>query len=84
LEDGLQLDTECDGHPRRLDEYVQAWQIRMWKHGFLGFSKGKDAYSRTKAFGDHKHIDLAVKLVIFKCFCPLDSQAFSYFDPTAL
>ena len=27
MEDGLQLDMECDGHPRPLEKYIEAWQI---------------------------------------------------------
>jgi hypothetical protein len=34
--------------------------------------------------GDHKHIDLAIEHVIFMYFCSSGSQAFSFFDPTAL
>jgi hypothetical protein len=84
LEDGLQLDMECDDHPRCLDEYIQAWKIQMWKYVFLEFFKENDAYLKTKAFGDHKHIDLVVKHVIFRYFCPFYFQSLSFFGPTTL
>jgi hypothetical protein len=84
MEDGLQLDMEYDGHLRALEKYIEAWQIQLWKHGFLGFFKGKESYSKTAVFGKHKHTDLAVKRVIFRYFYSLGSQAFSFFDPTRL
>jgi hypothetical protein len=37
VNDGLQLNVEGDGHPHRLHEYIQAWKIHLWEHGFLGF-----------------------------------------------
>ena len=82
MEDGLQLDMECDGHPRPLEKYIEAWWIQLWEHGFLDFFKGKESYSKTTAFEEYKHTDLAIKLVIFRYFCPLGSQAFSFFNPT--
>jgi hypothetical protein len=84
MEDGLQLDMECDGHPRPLEKYIEAWQIQLWEHGFLGFFKDKDSYLKTKAFGDHKHTDLAVKRVIFRYFCPQYSQSLPFLCPLAL
>jgi hypothetical protein len=31
----------------------------------MGWFKGKDSYSKTKAFVDHRQMDLAVKCVVF-------------------
>jgi hypothetical protein len=31
----------------------------------MGWFKGKDSYSKTKAFVEHRHTDLAVKRVVF-------------------
>ena len=84
MEDGLQLDIECDGHLRPLEKYNEAWQIQLWEHGFQGYFKGKESFSKTMEFGEHKNTYLVVKHVIFKYFYPLDSQAFSFFDPIAL
>jgi hypothetical protein len=75
MEDGLQLDMECIGHPRPLEKYIEDWQIHIWEHRFLGFFKGKDAYLKTKAFGKHKYTDLAAMHVIFRYFCLLGSHA---------
>jgi hypothetical protein len=44
MEDGLQLDMECDGHPRPLEKYIEAWRIQLWEHVFLGFFKDKESY----------------------------------------
>jgi hypothetical protein len=32
----------------------------------MGWFKGKEAYTKTKAFEDHRNIDLAVKRVIYR------------------
>jgi hypothetical protein len=54
---------------------ISTWKIGEFRYGFQGFFKGKEAYSKTKAFGEHKHTDLTVKRVIFRYFCPLGSHA---------
>jgi hypothetical protein len=46
----LTIDMEVAEKPRTIDVYVQAWYNRVWEHGFMGIFKGKDSYSRTKAF----------------------------------
>jgi hypothetical protein len=41
----------------------------MFKPSIIGFSgmfKGKESYSKTKAFKDHKYTDLAIKRVVFR------------------
>jgi hypothetical protein len=65
-DDGLEIDMQAIEKPRTMDEYVQAWRNQIWEHGFMGFFKGKDSYSKTKAFVDHKQMDLAVKRVVFR------------------
>jgi hypothetical protein len=70
LEDGLKFDMECDGHPHPLEKYIKAWRIQLWEHGFLGFFKSKESYSKTVAFGEHKHTDPVVKCVIFRYSFP--------------
>ena len=84
MDNGLQLDMECDDHPCAMEKYIEAWQIQLWEHEFLGFFKDKESYSKTVAFGEHKHTNLAIKYVIIRYFCSLGSQAFSFFDPTIL
>jgi hypothetical protein len=43
--------------PRTVDEFVQAWHNQIWDYGYMGWFKGKEAYTRTKAFGDHQNLD---------------------------
>jgi hypothetical protein len=84
MEDGLQLDMECDGHPHPLKKYIEAWRIQLWEYGFQDYFKSKDTFSKTVAFADHKNTNLAVKRVIFRYFCPFDFQAISFYDHIAL
>jgi hypothetical protein len=65
-EEGLEIDMQVIEKPQTIDEYVQACHNQIWEHGFLNWFKGKDSYSKTKAFEDHMHTDLAVKHVIFR------------------
>jgi hypothetical protein len=60
-EDGLEICAEGMQKHRTLDEYVQAWE-----YGYSGWFKGKDAYTKTKAFEDHPNSNLAIKRVIFR------------------
>jgi hypothetical protein len=64
-EDSLEIDMEVVDKPKTIDKYVQAWHNQIWEHGFMGWFKGKDSYSKTKAFVEHRHTDLAVKRVVF-------------------
>jgi hypothetical protein len=65
-EDGLLIDMEVVEKPRTIDVYVQGWHNQIWEHGFMGFFKGKESYSKSKAFQDQKQTDLVVKRVVFK------------------
>jgi hypothetical protein len=65
-EDDLEIDMQVVDKSKTVDKYVQAWHNQIWEHGFMGWFKGKDNYSKTKAFLDYKHIDLAVKCVVFR------------------
>jgi hypothetical protein len=65
-EDGLLIDMEVPVKPRTLDVYVKGWHNQIWEHGFVGFFKGKDSYSKSKAFQDQRQTDLAVKRVVFR------------------
>ena len=58
--------TEGMQKPRTIDEYVQAWHNQIWEYGYLGWFKGKDAYTKTKKFEDYPKSTLAVKHVIFR------------------
>jgi hypothetical protein len=65
-EDNLEICSEGMQKPRTIGEYVQAWRNQIWEYGFSGWFKGKDAYTKTKAFEDHPNSKLAVKRVIFR------------------
>jgi hypothetical protein len=65
-EEGLEICTEGMQKHRTVDEYVQAWRIQIWDYGYMGWFKGKEAYTKTKAFEDHRNTDVAVKRVIFR------------------
>jgi hypothetical protein len=65
-DNGLEIDMQVIEKPRTIDMYVQAWFNQIWEHGFMVWFMGKDNYSRTKVFRNHRHMDLAVKYVIFR------------------
>jgi len=65
-EDGLEISTLGDVMPRTVAEYVKAWRNQIWDYGFAGWFRGKDSYSKTKAFEEHRGTDLAVKRVIYR------------------
>jgi hypothetical protein len=65
-EDGLEISTLGDVKPQTVDEYVQAWRNQIWDYGYTGWFKGKEAYTKTKAFEDHQNTDLAVKRVSYR------------------
>jgi hypothetical protein len=55
-----------DDSPLQLDQYVEVWRVRIWDNGFAQMFRGKDAFSKTKSFKDHKQCDLAVRRVLFR------------------
>jgi hypothetical protein len=65
-EDNLEIDMDGVEKPMTIDVYIQAWQNQIWEPGFMGMFKEKDYYSKTKAFKDQRHTDLAVKRVVFR------------------
>ena len=65
-EDNLEVDMDVDEKPKTIDAYVQAWQNRIWEAGFTGIFRGKDSYTKAKAFTGQRHTDLAVKRVVFR------------------
>jgi hypothetical protein len=65
-EDGLDIDMDVGEKPKTINVYVQAWHNQIWKLRFSGIFKRKDSYTKTKAFKDQRHTDLAVKRVIFR------------------
>jgi hypothetical protein len=52
--------------PRSISGYIQAWHSQVWEAGFVGFFKGKESYTKKKAFKDQKQTDLAVKRVVYR------------------
>ena len=65
-EDGLVVDMEVPEKPRSLVAYMQVWHNQVWEHAFVGFFKGKDAYTRSKSFSEQKLSDLAVKRTVYR------------------
>jgi hypothetical protein len=65
-EDGLDIDMDVIEKPRTIGVYVQAWHNQIWEPGFSSIFKGKDSYSKTKAFKDQRQTDLVVKRVVFR------------------
>jgi hypothetical protein len=51
-EEGLDICIEGMQKHRTIDEYVEAWRIQIWDYGYMGWFKGKEAYTKTKAFED--------------------------------
>jgi hypothetical protein len=78
-EDGLEIDMKIFEKPRTMDEYVQACQNQIWEHEFIGWFLGKDSYSKTKAFEDHKQMDLVLKCDGFK-YEFISKKAFNSFS----
>jgi hypothetical protein len=44
-EDGLEIITAGIQKPRTVDEFVQAWRNQIWDYGYMGWFKGKEAYT---------------------------------------
>jgi hypothetical protein len=65
-DDGLLIDLDVAQRPRSISQYIQAWHDQVWEMGFNGFFKGKESYTKKKAFLDQKQTDLAVKRVVFR------------------
>jgi hypothetical protein len=65
-EDNLEIDMDVIEKSKTIDVYVQAWQNQIWEPGFTGIFKGKDSYTKTKAFKEQRHRDLAVKRVVLR------------------
>ena len=51
-EDGLAIDMDVAQKPRSISQYIQAWHNQISEHGFVGFFRGKESYTKTKAFLD--------------------------------
>ena len=65
-DDGLAIDLDVAQKPRSISQYIQAWHDQVWEMGFVGFFKGKESYTKKKAFKDHKQTDIAVKRVVYR------------------
>jgi hypothetical protein len=46
--------STIDDSPLQLDQYVEVWRVRIWDNGFTQMFRGKDSFSKTKSFKDHK------------------------------
>lgn len=65
-EDNLLMKSDLPEKPRSPQEYVQACRVKLWLHAFPSLLRSKSTFSRSKAFKDHKYIDLAVKRVVWR------------------
>ena len=62
----MDIDMDVGEKPKTIDMYVQAWHNQNWEPGLPNIFKGKDSYTKTKAFKDQRHTNLVVKQVIFR------------------
>jgi len=65
-DDGLLVEMDVPEKPRSIDVYIQGWHNQIWDQGFISFFKGKDSYTKSKAFQDQKQTELAVKRAVFR------------------
>jgi hypothetical protein len=65
-DDGLAIDMDVAQKPRSISQYIQAWHNQIWEHGFVGFFRGKESYTKTKAFLDQKQTHLSVKRAVYR------------------
>ena len=65
-EESLVTDMDVVQKPRSISQYIQAWHNQIWEHGFVGFFRGKESYTKKKAFEDQKQTNLAVKRVVYR------------------
>jgi hypothetical protein len=65
-DDGLAINMDVASKPRSISLYIHDWHTQIWEHGFVGFFRGKESYTKTKAFLDQKQTDLAVKRVVYR------------------
>jgi hypothetical protein len=65
-DDNITLKLDLEVNPTTIEDYVECWRVRIWEHGFIAMFRGKDAYSKTKAFKDTKFTDLAVRRVLYR------------------
>ena len=65
-DNGLAIDLDVALKPRSISQYIQAWHDQVWEMGFVGFFKGKESYTKNKAFKDQRLTDLAVKRVVYR------------------
>lgn len=65
-DDNISIKQDNVVKPASIDDFVESWRVRLWEHGFSAMFKGKDAYSKTKAFKETKYTDLAVRRVLYR------------------
>ena len=65
-DDGLMIDMDVAQKPRSISQYIQAWHNQIWEMGFVGFFRGKESYTKTKAFVDQRKTNIAVKQVVYR------------------
>ena len=65
-DDSLAIDLDVAQKPRSISQYIQAWHNQIWEMGFVGFFRGKESYTKTKAFVDQRKTNIAVKQVVYR------------------
>jgi hypothetical protein len=70
-EDNAQLNYNVSGKVQTLNEFVEAWHVKIWDHAFGPMFRDADSYSKTKAFQDNKNIDLVKRVISRQANCLL-------------
>jgi hypothetical protein len=65
-DDNIALKQGLEVESATIEDYVESWRVSVWEHGFIAMFRGKEAYSKTKAFKDTKFTDLAVRRVLYR------------------
>jgi hypothetical protein len=51
-DDSWAKDLDVAQKPKSISLYIQAWHNQIWELGFIGFFKGKEYFTKIKAFMD--------------------------------
>jgi hypothetical protein len=45
-DDRIEIDMQANESLKTIDRYVQAWCNQIWDHGFMGWFRGANTYSK--------------------------------------
>lgn len=65
-EEGLVVQIDSTRAPLSPSEFVEYWRTRIWVHGFSSLFRGKEAYSRSKAFDSFSYTSRILKRVLYR------------------